>query len=284
VPSWSNAEGRSARSASSQWNPKATSAQRRTAIKKLNRNKNYGKLIVDKRDQIEILEKGVLEIQGQFVFGSNYSFLVSLCLNGNQLKAIYKPRKGEMRLWDFPPESLANREAAAYIVSEALGWDLVPPTVIRRKADFGKGSLQVFIEHNPEENYFTFAEELHERLQPTALFDLVINNADRKGSHILLDENGEIRLIDHGLCFHTDPKLRTVIWDFAGQAIPEALLEDIKAFNNDLGENQPVFNDLKKYLKESEIRAISRRIDSLLSNPFFPEPDPMRRPYPWPLV
>lgn len=239
---------------------------------------------IDKHIQIEILEKGILEIQGQFLFGSNYSFLVSLCHNGNQLKAIYKPRKGEMPLRDFPPESLADREVAAYIVSEALCWNLVPPTVIRRKADFGKGSLQVFIEHNPEENYFSFEEKLHKRLQPTALFDMVVNNADRKGSHILLDESGELRLIDHGLCFHTDPKLRTVVWDFSGQAIPGELLEDLKAFNRGLGESQPVFNNLKKHLKESEIRAISRRVDSILSTPVFPEPDLKRRPYPWPLV
>ena len=238
----------------------------------------------DKHIQVEILEKGILEIQGQFLFGSNYSFLVSLCHNGNQLKAIYKPRKGEMPLWDFPPESLADRDVAAYIVSEALGWNLVPPTVIRRKAAFGKGSLQVFIEHNPEENYFTFSEDLHERLQPTALFDLVVNNADRKGSHILLDENGGIRLIDHGLCFHTDPKLRTVIWDFAGEPIPGELLADLDTFNRELEETLPIFNDLKKHLKVSEIRAISSRIDSILAHPVFPEPNPKRRPYPWPLV
>jgi hypothetical protein len=241
-------------------------------------------LEIEKYIQVEILEKGVLEIEGQFLFGSNYSFLVSLCHNGNQLKAIYKPRKGEMPLWDFPPESLADREVAAYIISESLGWNLVPPTVIRRKAAFGKGSLQAFIEHDPEENYFTFGEMLHERLQPTVVFDLVINNADRKGSHILLNEIGEIRLIDHGLCFHTNPKLRTVIWDFAGQSIPSDLLTDLEDLKRELGEGQPVFNNLKKHLKISEVRAISRRIEGLLSHPVFPEPDPKRRPYPWPLV
>jgi len=238
----------------------------------------------NKPAQIEILEKGVLEVEGQFLFGSNYSFLVSLCHNGNEMKAIYKPRKGEMPLWDFPPESLADREVAAFIVSEALGWNLVPPTVIRRKAAFGKGSLQVFIEHNPEENYFTFSDELHQRLKPTVVFDLVINNADRKGSHILLDENREIRLIDHGLCFHIDHKLRTVIWDFAGQAIPGELLTDLESLKRGLGEEQLLFNDLKKHLKVSEIRAISRRINAIISNPVFPEPDPKRSPYPWPLV
>jgi uncharacterized repeat protein (TIGR03843 family) len=125
---------------------------------------------------------------------------------------------------------------------------------------------------------------LHERLQPTVVFDLVINNADRKGSHILLNEIGEIRLIDHGLCFHTDPKLRTVIWDFAGQSIPSDLLTDLEDLKRELGEGQPVFNNLKKHLKISEVRAISRRIEGLLSHPVFPEPDPKRRPYPWPLV
>ena len=238
----------------------------------------------DKQEQIEILTKGILEIKGQFLFGSNYSFLVSLSHKGSRLEAIYKPRKGEMPLWDFPPESLADREVAAYIISEALGWNLVPPTVIRRKADFGKGSLQVFIQHDPEENYFTFRDQLHERLHPVALFDLVINNADRKGSHVLLDENGKIWLIDHGLCFNTDPKLRTVIWDFASQEIPVNLLANIDTLNRDLSDKKPVFSSLEKHLKASEISAISHRIKSILDDPVFPEPDPKRRPYPWPLV
>ena len=155
-------------------------------------------------------------MKGQFLFGSNYSFLVSLEYNGNQLEAIYKPGKGQMPLWDFPSESLADREVAAYIICEALGWNLVPPTVIRHNADFGKGSVQLFIPHDPDQNYFTFSKKMKERLIPVALFDLVINNADRKGSHILMDERKEMWLIDHGLCFHTEPKLRTVIWDFSG--------------------------------------------------------------------
>jgi len=231
-----------------------------------------------------LLTKGELEVKGQFLFGSNYSFLVSLSRESARIKAVYKPQKGEMPLWDFPPDSLAGREVAAYIISEALGWELVPPTVIRRKAAFGKGSLQVFIEHNPEENYFTFKKPTLENLMPVALFDLVINNADRKGSHILLDENRKIWLIDHGLCFHTEPKLRTVIWDFAGQEIPPSLLADISRLHQDLVEKSKVYLNLKMHLKDSEIRAIARRINVLLDHPEFPQPDPERRPYPWPLV
>lgn len=239
---------------------------------------------IDRQVQIELLATGDLEIKGQFLFGSNYSFLVSLNRGEAHIKAVYKPRKGEMPLWDFPPDSLAGREVAAYLISEALGWDLVPPTVIRRKAAFGRGSLQVFIEHNPEENYFTFSKPMLENLVPVALFDLVINNADRKGSHILLDENRKIWLIDHGLCFHIEPKLRTVIWDFAGQEIPPPLMEDITRLRQSLVEKSKVFIDLQEHLKDSEIRAIGRRIKALIENPVFPQPEPERRPYPWPLV
>ena len=129
-----------------------------------------------------------------------------------------------MPLYDFPADSLAAREVAAYVVSEALGWDLVPPTVIRRRAPFGAGSLQEFIPHDPEDTYFSFDDAVRANAcGQVAFFDLIINNADRKGSHILLDRKGNFKLIDHGLCFHTDPKLRTVIWDFSGQPIPEAL-------------------------------------------------------------
>jgi len=148
---------------------------------------------------------------------------------------VYKPQKGEMPLWDFPEESLAARESAAYLVSEALGWELVPPTIMRPDGPFGPGSYQYFIPHDPEQHYFTFDEAIHKRLRPTALFDLIINNADRKGGHILLGEDGHIWLIDHGLCFHAQPKLRTVIWDFSGQPIESPLLDSLQTLYDNLG-------------------------------------------------
>lgn len=241
-------------------------------------------MLADKNYQIDALRKGTLEVKGQFLIGSNYSFLVSLEHGGSQFQAIYKPEKGGMPLWDFPADTLANREVAAFLLSESLSWDLVPPTIIRRKAAFGRGSLQIFVPHNPEENYFTFEKNILQQLRPTALFDLVINNADRKGSHILIDESREIRLIDQGLCFHTDPKLRTVVWDFAGQPIPTELLKDIGTLREDILNQKPVYNKLKNHLSEAEIRAVARRIQVILDHPVFPDPDPKRRPFPWPLV
>ncbi len=143
---------------------------------------------------------------------------------------MYKPTRGERPLWDFPPASLAGREVAAYLVSEALGWRLVPPTIYRKKGPLGPGSLQAFVEHDPEYHYFTFNESDRQRLRPVALFDLLINNADRKGSHVLLDEQDHMWLIDHGVCFHVEDKIRTVIWDFAGEPFPDALCSDLTAF------------------------------------------------------
>jgi len=237
-----------------------------------------------KEDIIEILTHGKLELKGQFVLGSNYTFLAAIDHKGRKLKAVYKPMKGEMPLYDFPADSLAAREVAAFVVSEALGWDLVPPTVIRRSAPFGAGSLQEFISHDPEDTYFSFDDAVRVELRQVAFFDLIINNADRKGSHILRDRKGSFKLIDHGLCFHTDPKLRTVIWDFSGQPIPEVFIADAQLLAAKLAEPGQVLSELKGLLLPEEIRALARRIQDLVETPVFPIPDPERRPFPWPLV
>ncbi len=240
--------------------------------------------MIPKEDVIEVLTHGKLELKAQFVLGSNYSFLAALEHKGRKLKAVYKPQKGGMPLYDFTAESLAAREAAAYILSEALGWDYVPPTVIRKRAPFGAGSLQQFIPHNPEENYFTFDETVRAGLMPVVIFDLIINNADRKGSHVLLDRKGNFKLIDHGLCFHAEPKLRTVIWDFSGQSIPEKIIFDLQLLLAKLTEPNLLISGLSRLLQPDEIQALKRRIQYLLETPVFPLPDPERRPFPWPLV
>ncbi len=237
-----------------------------------------------KEEVIEILTHGRLELKGQFVLGSNYSFLAAVDHKGRKLKAVYKPQKGEMPLYDFPADSLAAREVAAYVVSEALGWDLVPPTVIRNNGPLGAGSLQEFIPHDPSETYFSFDDALRAELRQTACFDLIINNADRKGSHILLDRKGCFKLIDHGLCFHTDPKLRTVIWDFIGQPIPESLIADAQLLADKLAKPGLVLSELRGLLLPKEIDALACRIQDLIAAPVFPMPDPERRPFPWPLV
>lgn len=233
---------------------------------------------------LEILREGKTDLKGQFVLGSNYTFLVKLKYGGDSFQAVYKPQKGEMPLWDFPEESLAARESAAYLVSEALGWELVPPTIMRSDGPFGPGSYQYFIPHDPEQHYFTFDEAIHERLRPTALFDLIINNADRKGGHILLGEDGHIWLIDHGLCFHAQPKLRTVIWDFSGQPIESTLLDALLTFHANLAAETEISRQLSELLQKNELDALKSRIKFYIDHPVYPPPDENQRQFPWPLV
>jgi len=233
---------------------------------------------------LEALKKGAITIQGQFIHGSNYTYLVEVIYQAQKYSAVYKPIRGEQPLWDFPQNSLAKREVAAYWVSETIGWRFVPPTTYRRQAPLGPGSLQMYIEHDPAYNYFNFSQEDKLRLKPVVLFDLILNNADRKGSHILFDVNHKLWLIDHGLCFHVDNKLRTVIWDFAGQPIPPDLINNITLLLRDIQSKGPLYQKLLSLLKKSEINALSRRAFTLTQTSQFPFPAENRRPFPWPPV
>lgn len=234
---------------------------------------------------LKALEEGSLEVLGQFTFSSNTTFLAEVNFEGEIIKAVYKPCRGETPLWDFPRYSLAHREVAAYIVSEALQWHFIPPTVFRKSnKDFGKGALQLFVDHDPNYHYFTFSEDDRQRLMPIVLFDLLANNADRKGGHVLVDRQGKLWAIDHGLCFHEQDKLRTVIWDFYGQAIPTDLLEDISKFATRLDEDQSLLDLLMQHLARVEIKAILSRTRRLLDAKVFPCPPKDRRAYPWPPV
>ena len=231
------------------------------------------------------LQKGKLALQGQFVSGSNYTFMGKLDYQGWSALAVYKPVRGEQPLWDFPERSLARREVAAYVVSQALGWELVPPTVYRKRGPLGAGLVQLVFHHDPERHYLTFSEAERQRLKPAGVFDVLINNADRKGGHVLLGEDGHLWLIDHGVCFHADDKLRTVIWDFAGQPIPPELLADLQAFAAALDDPQSSLRaELKPLLRPGEIRRLAARARSLLAEPVYPLPSGQRRPYPWPPV
>ena len=240
---------------------------------------------LDKAHVITALQEGEILLQGQFLNSSNYTFLCDLVYAGETLRVVYKPLRGEQPLWDFPVRTLTRREAAAYVVSEALGWNLVPPTVYRRrKAPLGAGSVQLFMEHAPEYHYFRFSETDKQRLRPVVLFDLLINNADRKGGHVLKDQTGHLWVIDHGVCFNVEPKLRTVIWDFTGEEIPETLLEDAARLAEDLETGGGTHLALRPLLRVSEIRAVVRRARALIAAGEFPAPDPGRRSYPWPPV
>ena len=222
------------------------------------------------------IECGTYEIKGQFTFGSNYTFLVNVLHEDWEFPAVYKPLRGEQPLWDFPENSLAGREVAAYLVSEHLGFHIVPFTTLRNDGPFGAGSLQQFIEYDPEYHYFSFSEDDRRLLKPVVLFDLLCNNADRKGSHVFF-EHGTHHLyaIDHGICFHEDDKLRTVLWDFSGQKIPEELLAPLSRIKRLLPALEP-------YLMPGELSALQARAESILKRKVFPRQPRDRRAMPWP--
>ncbi len=237
--------------------------------------------LLKKQQVFEALRAAQIEVVGQFTWGSNYTFLVELADCG--LEAVYKPSQGERPLCDFPPETLAGREVAAYLLSEALGWGLVPPTVYRADGPAGPGSLQLRIAHDPELHYFTFDDATRQRLRPTALLDLLLNNADRKGGHILLDAADHIWLIDHGICFHEEPKLRTVVWDFVGEDLSPDLMADLRALAPRLAAGR-LRDELSEYLADAELEALSQRLERLLADGCYPAPPDDERAVPWPPV
>ncbi len=222
-------------------------------------------------------------LRGAMLWGSNYASVVTVSDEELQATAVYKPQRGERPLWDFPDGTLCYRELLAYIVSQALGWHLVPPTVLR-SGPHGLGSLQLFIEHNPEINYFALDERFETQLQRFVIFDYIVNNTDRKGGHLLLDADGKLWGIDHGLTFHAVPKLRTVIWEFAGQPIGESLLEDVHTLCAQIEqESADVRCRVVEFLSAAEVTALARRVRHLLEHKRFPSPGPGPN-HPWPPV
>ncbi|MEO8477641.1 MAG: SCO1664 family protein [Actinomycetota bacterium] len=225
---------------------------------------------------------GDLEILGLLPRSSNYTFLARAGEGDDAVLVVYKPRRGEIPLWDFPEGTLCRREVAAYVVARELGWPNVPPTILRDGPE-GIGSVQRFMAFDPEAHYFTLEPERSDDFRRVALFDLVINNADRKGGHCLLGEDGTIWVIDHGVCFSDEPhKLRTVIWEHIGEPIASALLEDLRRFRDEL-DGGAVAAELDDLLDQEEITAMRDRAAAVLAEGRFPEPGP-GRPYPWPPV
>ncbi len=227
---------------------------------------------------LTLLQRGEIEVKGRLPWSSNGTFLVDVCLDEDEGIAVYKPLRGERPLWDYPP-GLYRREVAVYVVSEALGWGLVPETVVRDDGPLGPGSLQRFVPSHFEEHYFTMLErpEFHDALKAICLLDLIVNNGDRKSGHCLQGEDGRIWAIDHGLCLHEEPKLRTVMWDFAGQPLPPERLDDVTRLAGD----PP--SELATLLEPGEIEALVARAAAVLRRPVFPAIRSARA-YPWPLV
>jgi uncharacterized repeat protein (TIGR03843 family) len=255
----------------------------------------------DDASTAELLATGEVELKGRIPWSSNATFLVEVSrpdaegpdaegpdaegpdaegpeAEGSVL-AIYKPARGERPLWDFD-RGLWRREVAAYQLARHLGWGLVPLTVARHDGPLGPGSLQLFVDACADEHYFTLLENpaRHDQLRRIAAFDLVINNADRKSGHCLLGPDGRIWGIDHGLAFHAEPKLRTVIWDFAGQRVDDSLLADVDGV---AGGDVP--EEVGRLLSDDEVAAMVSRATSLVRRRKFPRPVG-DFPYPWPLI
>lgn len=248
---------------------------------------------------LRVLAQGEIEDDhGLLPWGSNYAYLITVremppadeaeappdADDPLALLAVYKPQRGERPLWDFPEGTLCKREVATFLVSEQLGWEIVPPTVLRG-GPYGLGSVQFFVDHDPEINYFTpFPEASQLQLMRIAAFDYLVNNADRKGGHCLLDARGHLWGIDHGLCFHPMPKLRTVIWDYAGQQLADPLLQDMEGLCEVLSLRESPFRcALLDLLNEREVGTLQMRVERLLKSRRYPQPGAGPN-YPWPPV
>ncbi len=236
------------------------------------------------RALLDVLASGeMLEVHGLMPWSSNYTFLVTVCHGEVRVLAVYKPSQGERPLWDFPQASLALREVAAYLVSQELGWEFIPPTVLR-DGQYGPGAVQLFIDADFQEHYFTLREQEAAVFQQVAAFDVITNNADRKAGHFLRDVEGRIWAVDHGLTFHPEPKLRTVVWDFADQPIPEQILDDLRQLQSTLNEpGSRLTTQLSRLISQTETQVLRRRIGQLVRAGHYPSPG-VGRSIPFPPV
>jgi len=231
---------------------------------------------------LELLMTGTIEACRSIYWSSNYTFLAKVVGETGECLAVYKPRRGETPLWDFPDGTLYRREYAAYLVSEALGWSLIPPTVIR-DGPHGIGTVQLYVDADPDAHYLTFRDEPRPEIPRLVAFDYIVNNADRKSGHCLKGRDGRIWAIDNGLTFHTLPKLRTVIWDLQGEPLPADLQSDLRTLQRRLAHGTPLAQALAALLTPAEIDALRHRVQHLLESGRFPLPGSGRH-YPWPLV
>lgn len=260
---------------------------------------------------LELLRRGELEAEGQLVDASNVALRCTVSYAGQQARVVYKPVRGERPLWDFPTGTLAHRETAAFVVSDAAGWGLVPPTVLR-EGPFGRGSVQLWIEppsvpppdlvdvvppeqlaegwlpvlraQDEEDEPVVVVHRDRPDLASVAVLDAVVNNADRKASHLLTDESGRLHVVDHGVCFHPEPKLRTVLWGWAGDRLPPTDRERLERLAALLGDDEAEpTRQLRHLLAAPEVAAVRRRVRGLLARGCFPEPSGHWPVIPWPL-
>lgn len=227
----------------------------------------------------EILQVGTVKVEGRLVDASNATLLTEIELSGEVIRAIYKPISGERPLWDFQSGTLAFRERAAYLISEAMEFHLVPLTILR-EGPFGIGAFQIWIEIDESIDLALYFREVNEHLRKVALFDAVVNNTDRKIGHLLPTHSGDLFICDHGVTFHEEDKLRTVLWQWSGEPLHEDEVEVLRKLYRSI-ENGEI-EELPQLLSAEEIEALQFRLERLISQARFPEPNPDWPAVPWP--
>jgi hypothetical protein len=234
---------------------------------------------LETEDVLRLLREGEISVEGRMVDASNATLYCGVTLDGLTAACVYKPVAGERPLWDFPDGTLAGREVAAYLVSAASGWDLVPPTVMR-DGPYGPGMCQLWIDVDESVDLAALVRSPIEQLRRMAVFDAVINNADRKGGHLLPIPDGHVYGIDHGVCFSADDKLRTLLWGWRGEPLTEEALDVLTGLrvelDGELGEG------LEELLTMTEVRATRKRVARLLKTGRHPQPSGDWPPMPWP--
>ncbi len=234
---------------------------------------------LETRDALRLLAEGELELIGRLVASSNNALLGTVELDGVVAPAVYKPIRGERPLWDFPDGTLAARELAAFVLSETTPWRVVPPTVMR-DGRFGRGMVQLWLHADRSVDRVALVVDGDERLRPMAIFDVLANNADRKVGHLLPMPDGHVFGVDHGICFHEEPHLRTVLWRWQGQRIRAEEREVLRSLRACL--ETELLPALRPLLTRRELLETARRIDDLLADGRLPYPDPDRPAIPWP--
>ena len=230
-------------------------------------------------DVLTLLSSGVLSVEGRLLDASNATLFCTTTLDGATATCVYKPVQGERPLWDFPDGTLAGRELGTYLVSAATGWDLVPPTVLR-DGPFGTGMCQLWVDVDEQVDLSVLARSDHPDLRRLAVLDAVVNNADRKGGHLLPHPDGKVQGIDHGLCFSVDDKLRTLLWQWRGEPLTEEAVEVLSRLRSEL--EGSLGDGLHELLTRREVRRTVRRVDRLLSFGTHPEPSSEWPAIPWP--
>ncbi len=218
-------------------------------------------------------------MEGRLIDASNATLYCTATLGAQSATCVYKPVRGERPLWDFPDGTLAGREVATYLVSEATGWDLIPPTVLR-DGPFGTGMCQLWVEVDETVDLERLVRSDHPDLRRLAVLDAVVNNADRKGGHLLPTTTGRVYGIDHGICFSHEDKLRTLLWQYRGQQLPTDAVEVLSRLRAEL--EGPLADALLELLTRREVRRTVARVDRLLASCTYPEPSEDWPAIPWP--